>query len=131
MKKLVALPRSFPLFSTTSRLRRPSLRELDAALLVCETLLAKPIPPVASLWDLFSSLKLPLTQESWVRALVMDVAGASPYTPDPRAREALYRSYFSHACKELRLLHSEFSKRGPLSETSSATPFSILETLLK
>ena len=124
MKKLTASPKGFPLFSCTSKLRRPTLREVDAALLVCDTLLSKQISSATpSLWDLLSSLNLPPTQESWVRALIMDVAGASPYTPEPRARESLYRAYLSRARTELRALHRELSARTP------TTPFSVLERL--
>lgn len=125
-------PRSFPLFSITSRLRRPSRNELDAALLVCETLLQKTagsnFSASPTLWDHLARLQLPETQESWIRALFMDLAGASPYVADPRHREALFRQYLSRVQKELRSLLRECSARASI---TPASPFSPLEELFK
>lgn len=123
MKKLAASPRSFPLFSTITRTKRPRLAEIDAALLVVDTLLGKQLSSASpTLWDMLVSLKLPATQESWVRALLTDVAGASPFESDIRAREASFKRYLQRARKELRALHAEYSKK-----EIAASPFSPLE----
>lgn len=125
MKRLVAQPKSFPLFSTVSRCKRPSLSELDSALFVVDTLLSKQISTATpTIWDMLESLKLPATQSSWVRALMMDVAGASPYERDPRAREAVFRKYLTRARKALRELQLEYAKRN-----LPSSPFSSIERL--
>jgi hypothetical protein len=123
MKRMVAQPKSFPLFSTTTRTKRPRLAEIDAALLVIDTLLAKQVSSSSpTIWDMLAGLKLPATQESWVRALIMDVAGASPFESDPRAREASFRTYLTRARKELRTLQLDLARKG-----ISASPFTPLE----
>lgn len=129
LKRLAAsaAPRSFPLFSITSRLRKPSRRELDAALLVCETLLGRQIPcTTASVWDALAALGLPATQESWIRALFMDLGGPSPHVVDPRRRETLFKSYLSTIRRELRALLRD----GISLDTAPASPFSSLKGLL-
>jgi len=119
-------PREFTLFRVTTRAKRPSLRELDSAILIVDTLLGRlnNSHAFSSVWDVLSSLKLPPSQESWLRALFMDVAGASPAPREPRSREPEFRRYLTRVLRELKSLHRDFCKR-----EAAQSPFSVLERL--
>lgn len=121
-------PRDFPLFRVITRSKRPSQKELDAAILIAETMLTRlsNAHSLTSVWDVLSRLSLPPSQESWLRSLFMDVAGASPAPRDPRSREAEFTRYLRRVHSELRSIRRELSRRNIEPAT---TPFSALERL--
>lgn len=127
MKKLVASPRSFPLFRTITRQARPSLAEIESALLVCEKLHEKLLHSTSqSLWDSLEALSLPSSQTSWLRALFMDVAGPAPLENSPHRRSEVYRTYTHRIERELRGIE-KFQKIS----LTPPSPFSPLEELFK
>lgn len=126
MKKLVASPQSYPLFRTITRTKRPTLAELESALLVLDTLSGKVRTSSApALWDVLESLNLPPSQTSWVRALFMDLGRSPPVENSPHRRGEVYLSYLSRLRRTLVTVIREEQKLPRIS-----TPFSALEKLL-
>lgn len=98
----VASGPSYPLFRAITRQKRPDVRDFEVALFVCETLSSKVSgSDASSIWDLLASLRLPSSQESWLRALFIDLAGPSPVSLG-RDREADFRSYLARVRRKLR-----------------------------
>lgn len=93
---------SYPLFRAITRQKRPSIRDLEVALFTCDTLASRVSgTDSSSVWDLLAGLRLPSSQESWLRALFIDLAGPSPVSLG-RDREADFRSYLSRVRRRLR-----------------------------